>query len=489
MRKLALILLVIAWGSAVSAAHAAAGDFYLALGDSLAAGWQSAPSVPGGGYATVLTVRLQAVDPGITLADLANPGETSSSFLHSQLAQAEAFLRANPGHVPFVTIDIGGNDVAGCPAGSATCNAAALAGIDQNVPKIVAGLTAAAGPGTRFAFMTYYDPFLEYWVTGGAAGQAAAAQSVAGVDRLNARLVSDFGPSFVAADVAGAFSTDDTGDDVSTPKHGTVPQDVALICLLTGGCDYGVDIHANSVGHRLIADTFLAALMHRPAPPASLSPPGVSGRAVRGDTVTETHGAWTNSPASFAYQWEDCDPSGRGCVAIAGATTQTFTVGAADAGHTIRVRESAANANGAGAAASLATGVVPGVVTPSAAQIRKVLSSAIAVRGKVASIGAIRKAGGETVPVRALVAGTEVLAWYFLSPSRHRNGGHARKVLVATGRLVFAAPGAGRLKLRLTSAGRTLLTRTRRLSLTATVTFTPVARYAVIAAGLLTLTR
>ena len=487
MRKLALIVVVVACGGAASAAHAAASDYYLALGDSLAAGVQSAPSITGGGYPMVLTARLRAVDPGITLADLAHPGETSSSFLGFQLAQAEAFLRANPGHVPFVTIDIGGNDIAGC-GGSATCNAAALAAIDHNVPTIVAGLTAAAGPGTRFAFMTYYDPFLEYWVTG-AAGQATAAQSIPVLDTLNARLVSDFGPSFIAADVARAFSTDDTGDDVSTRDHGTLPQDAALICLLTGGCDQGFDLHANSVGHRLIADTFFAALMHRPTPPASRLAPGVSGRALRGHTLTETHGAWANSPASFAYQWEDCDPSGRGCVVITGATAPTHTVSAADAGHTIRVRESAANSQGTGIAASPATGVVPGLVTPSEAQIRKVLAGAIAVRGKAARIGVILKAGGEAVRVRALVAGTAVLAWYFLPPARAGTRGHAGKVLVATGRLAFAAAGTGRLKLGLTSAGRTLLARARRVSLTATATFTPAARYAVVATGALTLRR
>jgi lysophospholipase L1-like esterase len=487
VRRLALIVVVVAWGAAVGAAHAAGGDYYLALGDSLAAGWQSAPSVTGGGYPMVLTARLQAVDPGITLADLANPGETSSSFLGSQLAQADAFLRAHPGHVPFVTIDIGGNDIAGC-GGSATCNAAALAAIDHNVPTIVAGLTAAAGPETRFAFMTYYDPFLEYWVTG-AAGQTIAAQSVPVLDTLNARLVSDFGPGFITADVAGAFSAEVTGDDVSTLKHGTVPQDVAVICLLTGGCDYGVDVHANSIGHRLIADTFFAALMHRPAPPASLSAPGVSGRALRGHTLTETHGAWANSPASFAYQWEDCDPSGRGCVVINSATTPAYTVSATDAGHTIRVREAAANAHGIGATASLPTGMVPGIVTPSAARIRKVLGDAIAVRGKAARIGAILRANGETVPVRALVAGTAVLAWYSLAPARHGKGGHAGRVLLATGRLAFAAAGIGRLMLELTSEGRALLARARRVSLTATATFTPVARYAVLATGALTVRR
>ena len=487
MRKLALIVVVVLWGAAAGAAHAAAGDYYLALGDSLAAGVQSAPSITNGGYPMVLTARLRAVDPGITLADLAIPGETSSSFLGSQLARAEALLRAHPGHVPYVTIDIGGNDIAGC-GGSATCNAAALAAIDHNVPTIVAGLAAAAGPETRFAFMTYYDPFLEYWVAG-AAGQTTAAQSLPVLDTLNARLVSDFGPSFIAADVARAFSTDDTGDDVSTRDHGTLPQDAALICLLTGGCDHGFDVHANSVGHRLIADTFFAALMHRPAPPAGLSAPGVSGRALRGDPLTETHGAWANSPASFAYQWEDCDPSGRGCVVIAGAATRTYTVSAADAGHTIRVRESAANAQGAGIAASPATGLVPGLVTPSAAEIRKVLSAALAVRGKAARIAVILATGGETVPVRALVAGAEVLTWSVLSPVRRGKRGRVTRVLIASGHLTFVAGGTGRLKLGLTRAGRTLLKRARRVSLAATATFTPVARYAVVATRALTLRR
>jgi hypothetical protein len=62
-------------------------------------------------------------------------------------------------------------------------------------------------------------------------------------------------------------------------------------------------------------------------------------------------------------------------------------------------------------------------------------------------------------------------------------------VLLATGRLGFAAAGIGRLKLVLTSAGRTLLARARRVSLTATATFTPVARYAVLATGALTVRR
>ena len=256
---LTLILAAAFWGGAVSAARAASGDWYLALGDSLAAGTQSLPSVDGGGYANRLAERLRTVDSGIQLKNMAVGGETTTSFEAGQLPAAEAFLRANRGHVPFVTIDIGGNDVAGCPASSGSCFATGLARIDRNVPAIAARLAAAAGPQTRFTMMTYYDPVLEYWVTG-SAGQTIARQSLPNVDSLNRTLTRDFGSRFLVADVAKAFSTDDITDIVSTPNHGMVPKDVAVICRLTGGCDHGYNVHANSLGHQVIADTFFAVI-------------------------------------------------------------------------------------------------------------------------------------------------------------------------------------------------------------------------------------
>jgi lysophospholipase L1-like esterase len=267
LRTVGLILAATLWGGSVSTAHAASGDWYLALGDSLAAGFQSQPSVVGGGYANRLAVHMQTVDPGIQLKNIAVPGETTTSFVGGQLGAAEAFLRANRGHVPLVTIDIGGNDVGGCGPGNASCIAAGLAAINKNVPMIVAGLTAAGGPHTRFAMMTYYDPFLEYWVTG-SSGQTIATQSLPIIDSLNRTLAREFAPRFVVADVAKAFSTDDITDIVSTPNHGMVPEDVAVICRLTGGCDHGFDLHANSLGHQLIADTFFAAINAAVVPPS-----------------------------------------------------------------------------------------------------------------------------------------------------------------------------------------------------------------------------
>ena len=95
--------------------------------------------------------------------------------------------------------------------------------------------------------------------------------------------------------------------------------------------------------------------------PAETSPPSIAGNANEGQTLVEAHGTWSNDPSSYSYQWEDCNGSGADCSAIAGARSQTYTVRASDMGDTIRVRETASNADGsAGPATSAATGLVHG---------------------------------------------------------------------------------------------------------------------------------
>jgi hypothetical protein len=95
--------------------------------------------------------------------------------------------------------------------------------------------------------------------------------------------------------------------------------------------------------------------------PQATSAPVITGNPVEGQTLTEGHAGWSNSPTSYAYQWQDCDGYGKACTAIPGAAAQTYTVAASDVGHTIRVEESAANAAGAGGfATSAATAIVDG---------------------------------------------------------------------------------------------------------------------------------
>ena len=89
------------------------------------------------------------------------------------------------------------------------------------------------------------------------------------------------------------------------------------------------------------------------------APPTISGTAQQGQTLTESHGTWSNNPTGYTYQWLQCDGAGANCQTISGANAQTYVPVAADVGHTLRVQETASNAGGSSTpAASAATSVV-----------------------------------------------------------------------------------------------------------------------------------
>lgn len=97
-----------------------------------------------------------------------------------------------------------------------------------------------------------------------------------------------------------------------------------------------------------------------PSPPANTALPAISGATQEGQTLSASNGAWTNSPTSGSYQWQDCTLFG--CSTISGATAQTYTVQPADVGDTIDVTVTATNAAGSGTATSAQT--APIAATP-----------------------------------------------------------------------------------------------------------------------------
>jgi lysophospholipase L1-like esterase len=276
-----------------SSPPAASTRYYLALGDSLAAGF-GAPA--GEGYVDDLVRHYQGAIPGLELVDLGCPGETTVSFIDggkcpypqgSQLAAAEAFLGAHPGQVALVTLDIGGDDVTGCASGpaagvSSACVANAVTQVNTDVATIGAALRSAAGGSVPIAGMTYFDPFVVAWLNG-PAGEQEAVASVQALDELNTTLTAAYGRfGAVVADVAGAFSSTDLGDLVSS-SYGTVPKAVAVACAwLTVVCRAGgpvtVSVHPNATGYAQIAAAFEVALgpLGEVAPPTTGSVP-VSG--------------------------------------------------------------------------------------------------------------------------------------------------------------------------------------------------------------------
>lgn len=74
--------------------------------------------------------------------------------------------------------------------------------------------------------------------------------------------------------------------------------------------------------------------------PATRASPQIVGSNVVGQTLTVGTGTWDGSPTpSFAYEWRRCDPQGSldSCVAIAGATENTYVPVPADIGAALRV--------------------------------------------------------------------------------------------------------------------------------------------------------
>jgi hypothetical protein len=71
-----------------------------------------------------------------------------------------------------------------------------------------------------------------------------------------------------------------------------------------------------------------------------------------------SNGMWSNSPTSYAYQWERCNSVGEGCIGISGATASAYTPSVSDVGSTLRAQVTATNSGGSSAATSNATGLV-----------------------------------------------------------------------------------------------------------------------------------
>lgn len=92
--------------------------------------------------------------------------------------------------------------------------------------------------------------------------------------------------------------------------------------------------------------------------PANTVPPTISGTPQVGQSLTATDGTWSNSPASFAYQWLRCNGGGNACASVANGTQKAYTLVGADEGRTIRVRVTATNADGSSSAESNQTTVV-----------------------------------------------------------------------------------------------------------------------------------
>ena len=268
----------------------------LALGDSLAAGYQptygthAPPLDPATGYPDTGYPGGYAADIAsarhLTLVDLACPGETTVSMTTvpakaacattyrgelgatSQLRAATSFLARHKGAVALVTLDLGANDVDGCVSASgisSSCLATRQARVVARLPAIVAAIRAALSaddPGARLVAMNYYDPFLGVaYSPGGLVGTVGATLSLAATTAFDRRLGALFAHARVpVANVAAAFHTYAALPLLVYAGH-RLPANVVYVCRWTWMCPTSgssshADIHATTAGYRVIAAAF-----------------------------------------------------------------------------------------------------------------------------------------------------------------------------------------------------------------------------------------
>lgn len=250
-----------------------AATYYVSVGDSLSTGYQPDTNADEPiSYTDKIYAALKQNEPNLQHIRLGCDGETTVTMLNggkcgytsgaTQIDAAVAQMKAHPGQIKYVTNNIGANDIYRCVSGGIPdvgCIATNLVAIQQNLETIDTRLREAGGSGAVYVGMTYYNPMLASWLEGGTS-KVIASVTTALSNVLNQTIsLTNSANGWKTADVATAFSNNDFGNPVDLPGIGSVPKNVAQLCTWTWMCAVG-DIHANPVGHQVIADTFLPLL-------------------------------------------------------------------------------------------------------------------------------------------------------------------------------------------------------------------------------------
>ena len=234
-------------------------SYYLALGDSMAYGFQptkanAPPSAVHTGYVDLFAARLKKLSPKIQVVNYGCPGESTVTFtrggcdwlkgggkLHdafrgSQLAAAEAFLRAHPGKVSPITITLWGNDLPLPLSQNAKHAPSAIASFASRFTTILKQLRATA-------------PAAEIIVTG---AWNPEADRLARAEPLYRSLDAAIKRSATAsrARVGDMFAALDGSGNIKTQQ--------ARLCRLTFFCSKG-DPHPTDPGYRAMAEAFMTA--------------------------------------------------------------------------------------------------------------------------------------------------------------------------------------------------------------------------------------
>jgi len=203
---------------------------YLALGDSLAAGYGAIPTTQGYVYLLYRSGVFDAT-PNIVFSNAGIPGMTSKDVLDHQVPQVIQYLKdfQDPNTSPpsFITLTAGGNDLLTILNGADP--AQVLADFQINLVQIL-GLLRTSLPHTRIYISNLY--------------------TVPGIPGADA-IASIF--NSVVTGVADAY-----GVEVADVYHAFLEQDGLLLIERHGADQF--QVHPTNAGHRTIAAAFEAVI-------------------------------------------------------------------------------------------------------------------------------------------------------------------------------------------------------------------------------------
>lgn len=224
---------------------------YLALGDSLTAGFQgSTGDAKGSAYPALLAARLGEDGVELRVENLACTGESTPAMVgggrcfpppDSQLREAERVIAAEEGRIALVTVLIGANDILRCVmtggAVDESCLTSGLGDTAEGLPVVLGRLRTALGPDVPIVALTFYDPF-RATISGRPVPPGTSAGSARATEALN---------DVIREAAAGA---DVTVVDIRPAMEGA---EGTALCTTTSICRTG-DFHLNAAGHAAIAD-------------------------------------------------------------------------------------------------------------------------------------------------------------------------------------------------------------------------------------------
>ncbi|HEX4463958.1 MAG TPA: LamG-like jellyroll fold domain-containing protein [Solirubrobacterales bacterium] len=136
---------------------------------------------------------------------------------------------------------------------------------------------------------------------------------------------------------------------------------------LLGGEDIGHTLRVVMAAHGVPPAQPMANVRSAPTgvvtgwPPVAFGePPRIDGHAAVGATVSVDPGGWSPSGLDLSYQWQRCEPGGKGCEALPGAEAQDYAIQALDQGSVLAVAVTGSTSSGSETVESEPSDVVAG---------------------------------------------------------------------------------------------------------------------------------